>query len=76
MEDDELIAKARFHDDLGRSRPRAGGKFEMEFARGVVHPERREQGEMMIDRVDKPHLRGNELVVAQLPERLAADTSA
>ena len=39
----------------------------------IMHPERREQGEVMIDRVDEPHLRGHELVVTELPQRLAPD---
>ena len=38
-----------------------------------MHSERREQSEMMIDGVDEPDLRGHELVIAQLPERLATD---
>ena len=38
-----------------------------------MHSERREQREVMIDRVDEPDLRRNEFVVAQLPQRLAPD---
>ena len=38
-----------------------------------MHSERCEQSEVMIDCVDEPNLRGNELVITQLPERLTTD---
>ncbi len=49
------------------------GQFEANLTRSIVHSERCEQREVMIDCVDEPDLRGNELVITQLPERLATD---
>jgi hypothetical protein len=45
----------------------------MDYARRIVHPQRREQREVMVYRVDEAHPRRHELVVAELAERFAPD---
>ena len=73
VEHDKIVAQPRLRDDLCGPDFRGHGQFEVNLTRDIVYSERRKESEVMIDCVDEPDLRGNELVIAQLPERFATD---
>ena len=74
VEDDKIVAQPRLRDDLCGFCFRDCRQFEANLTRSIVHTERCEQREVMIDCVDEPDLRGDELVITQSAERLAANS--
>src|SRR5262249_48868974 len=73
VENNKIVAQPRLRDDLCSLCFHDCRQSEANLMRSIVHTKRCEQRKMMIDCVDEADLRWNELVITQLPERLATD---